>query len=179
MVFLPAAGLPGLWHHSDADKPDRVPCRTPSSIRSLHGEHWRVPRSLQAKDKDDYRDAEPGKILQRNTVWRTPQHFKLIPHTPRITGLQTRHRSNSDCLAFCLARPIRRPGAPGAPSRDLQKGASPGFDEYGDRDGRTVSRSTRRAPPVGYENMGWKDSGDSVVLSRTASLVQRPRRRSW
>ena len=37
--------------------------------------------SLQAQDRDDYRDAEPGKILHEIRYGELA-HFKLIPHTP-------------------------------------------------------------------------------------------------
>ena len=37
--------------------------------------------SLQARERDDYRDAEPGKILHELRRGELA-HFKLIPHTP-------------------------------------------------------------------------------------------------
>ena len=36
------------------------------------------------------------------------------------------------------------------------------IDKYGDRDGDGFQEYQTRSP-VGYENMGWKDSGDCVV----------------
>jgi len=47
------------------------------------------------------------------------------------------------------------------------------IDEYGDRDGDGFQEYQTRSP-VGYENMGWKDSGDSVVYP-DGSLVKGPK----
>ena len=45
-----------------------------------------------------------------------------------------------------------------------RKDASKWIDEYGDRDGDGFQEYQTRSP-VGYENMGWKDSGDCRRLS--------------
>jgi glycogen debranching enzyme len=47
------------------------------------------------------------------------------------------------------------------------------IDKYGDRDGDGFQEYQTRSP-VGYENMGWKDSGDSVVYS-DGTLVKGPK----
>src|SRR5205823_3222528 len=47
------------------------------------------------------------------------------------------------------------------------------IDNYGDRDGDGFQEYQTRSP-VGYENMGWKDSGDSVVYP-DGSLVKGPK----
>jgi glycogen debranching enzyme len=47
------------------------------------------------------------------------------------------------------------------------------IDHYGDRDGDGFQEYQTRSP-VGYENMGWKDSGDSVVYP-DGSLVKGPK----
>ena len=47
------------------------------------------------------------------------------------------------------------------------------IDNYGDRDGDGFQEYQTRSP-VGYENMGWKDSGDSVVYP-DGSLVRGPK----
>jgi hypothetical protein len=43
------------------------------------------------------------------------------------------------------------------------------FDNYGDRDGDGFQEYQTRSP-VGYENMAWKDSGDSVVYPELVSV---------
>ena len=47
------------------------------------------------------------------------------------------------------------------------------IDDYGDRDGDGFQEYQTRSP-VGYENMGWKDAGDSVVHP-DGSLVKGPK----
>jgi glycogen debranching enzyme len=47
------------------------------------------------------------------------------------------------------------------------------IDNYGDRDGDGFQEYQTRSP-VGYENMGWKDSGDAVVYP-DGSLVKGPK----
>jgi glycogen debranching enzyme len=47
------------------------------------------------------------------------------------------------------------------------------IDKYGDRDGDGFQEYQTRSP-VGYENMGWKDSGDSVVYP-DGTLVKGPK----
>jgi glycogen debranching enzyme len=47
------------------------------------------------------------------------------------------------------------------------------IDKYGDRDGDGFQEYQTRSP-VGYENMGWKDSGDAV-MNQDGSLVKGPK----
>ncbi len=123
----------------------------------------------QATRRDDYRDAEPGKIMHELRTGELA-HFKLIPHTPyygtadatplylivlhnawRCTGdrsLLERHMPTAEkCLAW--------------------------IDRYGDRDGDGFQEYATRSP-VGYENQGWKDSGEAVVYP-DGSLVKGPK----
>jgi glycogen debranching enzyme len=125
--------------------------------------------SLQATERDDYRDAEPGKIMHEMRHGELA-HFKLVPHTPyygtadatmlylivlhvawRCTGdvgLLERHLATADkCLEW--------------------------IDHYGDRDGDGFQEYATRSP-VGYENQSWKDAGDAVVYP-DGSLVKGPK----
>jgi glycogen debranching enzyme len=112
----------------------------------------------QATERDDYRDAEPGKIhheLRRGEL----AHFKLIPHTPyygtadatplylitlhsawMATGDRTILTAHMNAAERCLAW----------------------IEKYGDRDGDGFQEYQTRSP-VGYENQGWKDSGEAVM----------------
>ena len=47
------------------------------------------------------------------------------------------------------------------------------IDDYGDRDGDGFQEYQTRSP-VGYENMGWKDSGDASSI-RTARWSKGPK----
>jgi len=80
MVFLPAAGLP--WFVAPFGRDSLI-----VSLQNLliYPEFARgaldILGSLQAKEVDNYRDAEPGKILHELRYGELA-HFKLIPHTP-------------------------------------------------------------------------------------------------
>jgi glycogen debranching enzyme len=167
-IFLPAAGLP--WFVAPFGRDSLL-----VSLQNLliYPDFARgsldILGSLQAKAEDDYRDAEPGKILHEIRYGELA-HLKLIPHTPyygtadatplylitlhatwRATGdkmLLERHLATAeDCLSW--------------------------IDRYGDRDGDGFQEYQTKSP-VGYENMGWKDSGDSVVYP-DGSLVKGPK----
>ncbi len=155
--FVPAAGLP--WFVALFGRDSLIvslqnaiicPDFARGTLDSLA--HW------QADARDDWRDAEPGKIAHELRLGELA-HFKLIPHTPyygtadatplypivlhsawRATGdraLLDRHLGTAErCLAW--------------------------IDEYGDRDGDGFQEYQTRSP-VGYENQGWKDAGEAVV----------------
>jgi glycogen debranching enzyme len=124
---------------------------------------------LQASELDEWRDAEPGKI-PHEIRYGELAHFKIIPHTPyygtadatplylivlhaawRVTGdlaLLERHLPTAEaCLHW--------------------------IDVWGDRDGDGFQEFQTRSS-AGYENMAWKDAGDS---SRhvDGSLVKGPK----
>jgi glycogen debranching enzyme len=156
-VFMPAAGLP--WFVAPFGRDSLI-----VSLQNVlvYPEFARgaleMLGSLQAKEDDPYRDAEPGKIpheMRRGEL----AHFKLIPHTPyfgtadatplylitlhaawRATGDQELLRRHLQTAERCLAW----------------------IDRYGDRDGDGFQEYQSRSKD-GYENMGWKDSGDAVM----------------
>ena len=168
MVFLPAAGLP--WFVAPFGR-DSLIVSLQNTL--IYPEFARgaldVLGGLQATEEDDYRDAEPGKILHEIRYGELA-HFKLIPHTPyygtadatplylitlhsawRATGDRTLLERHIETAERCLSW----------------------IDKYGDRDGDGFQEYQTRSP-VGYENMGWKDSGDSVVYP-DGSLVKGPK----
>ncbi len=157
MVFVPAAGLP--WFNAPFGRDSLI-----VSLQNIavYPEFARgsleVLGALQATERDDYRDAEPGKIMHELRYGELA-HFKLIPHTPyygtadatplwlitlhaawRATGdqdLLTRHMKTAEaCLDW--------------------------IDNYGDRDGDGFQEYQTRSS-AGYENMAWKDAEDAVM----------------
>ena len=80
MVFVPAAGLP--WFMAPFGRDSLI-----VSLQNIliYPEFARgaldVLGRWQAKERDDYRDAEPGKIMHELRYGELA-HFKLIPHTP-------------------------------------------------------------------------------------------------
>jgi len=123
----------------------------------------------QAKIRDDYRDAEPGKImheLRRGEL----AHFKLIPHTP--------YYGTADATILYLIVLHNAWRCTG--DLDLVKRFLPAaekcltwIDKYGDRDGDGFQEYQTRSPD-GYENQGWKDSGEALV-NTDGSLVKGPK----
>ncbi|MGH7046984.1 MAG: amylo-alpha-1,6-glucosidase [Stellaceae bacterium] len=112
----------------------------------------------QATERDDRRDAEPGKILHELRIGELA-HFRLIPHTPYygtadatplyLIALHTAWRCTGDrrLVEHHL----------GTAERCLDW-----IDRYGDRDGDGFQEYQTRSAE-GYENQGWKDAGDAVL----------------
>jgi glycogen debranching enzyme len=168
MVFLPAAGLP--WFVAPFGRDSLI-----VSLQNIlvYPEFARgtleVLGSLQAKERDDYRDAEPGKILHEIRYGELA-HFKLIPHTPYYGTADA-----TPLYLIALHAAWRALGDRALLERHLEtaEGCLSWIDEYGDRDGDGFQEYQTRSP-VGYENMGWKDSGDAVVYA-DGSLVKGPK----
>ena len=157
LVFLPAAGLP--WFVALFGR-DSLIVSLQNTL--IYPEFARgaleILGSLQAKEEDDYRDAEPGKILHEMRYGELA-HFKLIPHTPYYGTADA-----TPLYLITLHQAWRATGERALLERHLEtaEGCLSWIDDYGDRDGDGFQEYRTRSP-VGYENMGWKDSGDSVV----------------
>jgi glycogen debranching enzyme len=123
----------------------------------------------QAKARDDYRDAEPGKImheLRRGEL----AHFKLIPHTPYYGTADA-----TILYLMVLHNAWRCTGDPELITRYLPAAEKclHWIDHYGDRDGDGFQEYQTRSS-AGYENQGWKDSGEALV-NPDGSLVKGPK----
>ncbi len=157
MVFVPAAGLP--WFMALFGRDSLI-----VSLQNIlvYPEFARGSLDIlgqwQATERDDYRDAEPGKIMHELRYGELA-HFKLIPHTPYygtadatplfLTTLHVAWRATGDHTL--LERHLPHVEA-----------ALEWIDNDGDRDGDGFQEYKTRSP-VGYENMAWKDAGDSMV----------------
>ena len=168
MVFIPAAGLPwfvALFGRDTLIVALQTMLVYPEFARGA----LEVLGAYQAHERDDYRDAEPGKILHELRYGELA-HFKLIPHTP--------YYGTSDATPLYLVALHSAWRATGDRSL-LQKhlataeGCLDWIDNYGDRDGDGFQEYQTRSI-AGYENTGWKDSGDSVMYE-DGSLVQGPK----
>lgn len=157
MVFLPAAGLP--WFVAPFGRDSLIVSLQnlliyPGFARGA----LEILGSLQAKERDDYRDAEPGKI-PHEIRYGELAHFKLIPHTPYYGTADA-----TPLYLITLHATWRSTGDRTLIEQHLEtaEGCLSWIDNYGDRDGDGFQEYQTRSP-VGYENMGWKDSGDAVV----------------
>ena len=168
MQFVPAAGLP--WFVALFGRDSLIISLQNAIVHpEFAGGALLVLAKWQATERDDYRDAEPGKIhheLRRGEL----AHFKLIPHTPyygtadatplylitlhsvwMCTGDRTLLTKHLETAERCLDW----------------------IDRFGDRDGDGFQEYQTRST-VGYENQGWKDSGDAV-MNVDGSLVKGPK----
>jgi glycogen debranching enzyme len=157
LEFTPAAGIPWFVALFGRD----------SLIAALQNAHvypdfvrgaLDVLGRYQATERDDERDAEPGKIMHELRSGELA-HFKLIPHTPYygtadatplyLIALHTAWRCTGDMEL------VERHLATAERCLDW-------IDRYGDRDGDGFQEYETRSS-VGYENQAWKDAGDAVL----------------
>ena len=168
MVFVPAAGLP--WFMAPFGRDSLV-----VSLQNIivYPEFARgaieVLGGLQATERDDYRDAEPGKIMHELRYGELA-HFKLIPHTPYYGTADA-----TPLWLITLHAAWRATGERGLIEQHLQTAEAclTWIDEYGDRDGDGLQEYQTRSS-AGYENMGWKDSGEAVMYP-DGTLVRGPK----
>lgn len=167
-VWLPAAGVPWFVALFGRDSLT-VSLQSMMVQPSLALGALQRLAMFQASEIDDWRDAEPGKIAHELRIGELAYRH-LIPHTPyygtadaTILYLIVLHEAWKWLGDANLLRVHR-----GTALRCLEW-----IDKYGDLDGdgfqEYQTRSTR-----GYENMGWKDSGDAIVYP-DGSQVRSPK----
>ena len=168
MQFAPAAGVPwfvALFGRDSLIVSLQNALVYPDFARAA----LEVLGSLQATEQDDYRDAEPGKIMHELRLGELA-HFKLVPHTPYYGTADA-----TPLYLIVLHAAWRSCGDAGLLERHLKTAERclDWIDNYGDRDGDGFQEYATRSP-VGYENQGWKDSGEAVVYP-DGSLVKGPK----
>ncbi len=159
MVFVPAAGLP--WFVALFGRDSLI-----VSLQNMlvYPEFARgaldVLGRLQARERDDYRDAEPGKILHELRYGELA-HFGLIPHTPYYGTADA-----TMLYLIVLHATWRATGDDALLERYLPhaEAALDWIDNWGDRDGDGFQEYQTRSP-AGYENMAWKDAEDAMVYT--------------
>jgi glycogen debranching enzyme len=168
MVFVPAAGLP--WFAALFGRDTLVvSLQTMIVYPEFAAGTLAVLGRLQATKRDDYRDAEPGKILHELRYGELA-HFKLIPHTPYYGTADA-----TPLYLVALHAAWRATGDSALIKRHLSTAEAclTWIDKYGDRDGDGFQEYQTRSS-AGYENMAWKDSGDAVMYLNGA-LVHGPK----
>ena len=124
---------------------------------------------LQATEVDDYRDAEPGKILHELRQGELAQ-LNLVPHSPYYGTADA-----TPLYLITLHVAWRYSGERELLERHLPvaERCLSWIDDYGDRDGDGFQEYQTRSP-AGAENQGWKDAGDSV-MNTDGSPVRGPK----
>ena len=163
--FVPAAGLP--WFVALFGRDSLIVALQNSLVYPDFARGaLDVLGQWQSQERDDYRDAEPGKILHELRRGELA-HFKLIPHTPYfgtadatplyLVTLHTAWRCTGDIEMVQRLMPVA-------------EGCLRWIDEWGDRDGDGLQEYQTRSPK-GYENMAWKDAGDSVMHADGSKVI--------
>lgn len=155
--FIPAAGVPwfvALFGRDSLIVSLQNMMVYPDFARSALS----VLGGLQATEIDDYRDAQPGKILHEMRSGELAQ-LKMIPHTP--------YYGTADATALYLITLHEAWKWLGDDTiftqhEDVAKKCLEWISNYGDMDGDGLQEYHTRSPH-GYENMAWKDAGDSVM----------------
>ena len=168
MVFVPAAGLP--WFVALFGRDTLIASlQTIIVYPEFAAGALEVLGQYQATERDDYRDAEPGKILHELRYGELA-HFKLIPHTPYYGTADA-----TPLYLVALHSAWRATGDRALIERHLPyaEACLSWIDKYGDRDGDGFQEYETRSP-AGYENMAWKDLGDAVMYP-DGTLVRGPK----
>ncbi len=168
LEFVPAAGIPwfvGLFGRDSLIVSLQNAMVYPDFPRGS----LEVLGRLQARKRDDYRDAEPGKIMHELRTGELA-HFKLIPHTPYYGTADA-----TPLYLIVLHNAWRSTGDEDLLSRHMATAERclDWIDKYGDRDGDGFQEYETRST-AGYENQGWKDSGEALVYP-DGSLVKGPK----
>ena len=168
MEFVPAAGVPwfvGLFgRDSLIVSLQNGPVYPDFARGSLD-----VLGRYQARERDDYRDAEPGKIMHELRTGELA-HFKLIPHTPYYGTADA-----TPLYLIVLHNAWRWTGDASLLDRHMETAERclEWIDRFGDRDGDGFQEYQTRSS-AGYENQSWKDSGEALV-GLDGSLVKGPK----
>jgi len=165
--WMPAAGIP--WFVAVFGRDSVIASLQTMAVERefAHGTLIRLAQ-LQATEVDDWRDAQPGKMLHELRSDELTQLGKL-PYTPyygtvdtTILWIITLAEAYSWNANLSMLDECRAP---------LEK-ALTWIEKYGDFDGDGFVEYLTRSDK-GLRNQGWKDSGDSMVYPN-GSLVEPP-----
>jgi glycogen debranching enzyme len=155
---LPAAGLPwfmALFGRDSLITSYQVLPYAPELCRTT----LRALAALQATDVDDFRDAEPGKILHELRHGELT-HFGERPHSPYYGA------ADSTPLFLIVLDEYERWTGDRTLIKELEPAARAALEwveRHGDLDGDGYIEYQTRNPDTGLENQCWKDSWNSIL----------------
>jgi glycogen debranching enzyme len=165
---MPAAGLP--WFMTAFGRDSLIASfQALPFTPELAETTLRVLAARQATELDDFRDAEPGKILHEIRFGELA-HFQERPHSPYYGS------GDATPLFLVLLDEFERWSGNTDLVRELEPAARSALDwidEHGDRDGDGFVEYERRNEETGLENQCWKDSGDSMRFA-DGSIAEGP-----
>jgi glycogen debranching enzyme len=156
-VWVPAAGVP--WFVTIFGRDSLIVSLQNMTVNAGFARGaLRKLAELQATERDDRRDAEPGKIPHEIRFGELA-HFHRIPHTPYYG---TADATPLYLIVFHEAWKWLGDSALLREYRDVALRCLDWIDRYGDLDGDGFQEYQTRSP-LGYENLAWKDAVDAVV----------------
>jgi glycogen debranching enzyme len=167
-VWVPAAGVP--WYVTLFGRDTLIASLQNLMVHARFAQGaLRILAEYQAHQRDDWRDAQPGKIVHEVRHGELA-HFNLVPHARYygtwdatalyLLALHAAWRWLGDRKLLEDLRPVAE--------RCLQW-----IDHYGDLDGDGF-QEYQTFSPQGYNNMSWKDAEDAVVYP-DGSQVKQPK----
>lgn len=167
-VWIPAAGVP--WFVTLFGRDSLIASVQNMSVHARFAEGTlRTLAAHQANQRDDWRDAQPGKIVHE-VRYGELAHFDDVPHT--------RYYGTWDATPLFLI--VLRQAWSWLGERKLIQDLLPAaerclewIDRYGDIDGDGF-QEYQTFSSRGYENMGWKDAHDAIVYP-DGSQVKQPK----
>jgi glycogen debranching enzyme len=165
---LPAAGLP--WFMTVFGRDSLITSfQALPFVPELAETTLRVLAARQATEHDDFRDAEPGKILHEIRFGELT-HFDERPHSPYYGT------ADATPLFLVLLDEYERWTGDADLVQKLEPAARAALawiDEHGDLDGDGYIEYRRRNEETGLENQCWKDSWDSIRFA-DGSIAEGP-----
>ncbi len=155
-VWVPAAGVP--WFVTLFGRDSLIVSLQNMMVNpEFAGGALKKLVELQAAESDDYRDADPGKIMHE-IRFGEPAHFHHIPHIP--------YYGTADAAPLYLivlhdAWKWTGDDALIRKYRDVALRCLEWIDRYGDLDNDGFQKY-QTPSTQGCENMSWKDSGDAI-----------------
>ena len=165
-AWVPAAGVP--WYVTLFGRDSLITSLQSLMCRARFAEGTlRTLARYQASERDDWRDAQPGKIMHEIRYGELA-YFNFVPQTPYYGTwdatplyLMLLHEAWLWLADLNLVKDL----LPTA-ERCLQW-----IDEYGDLDGDGF-QEYRTFSPKGFENMSWKDASEAVVYPDGTQVKQ-------